>query len=397
MNRRRIAVTLAGVAAFINLYAPQSLLPLLREWIGQDAARAGLIVSAGTFGVALAAPFAGLLADRYGRRRVIVLASFLAVIPGLFAGLAPTPEALMLIRLAQGLCLPGIFAVTVAYIAEEWPPSEARGVTAVYVAGTIGGGFCGRLLSGVVAEFFGWRWGFAALALLQLAIALVIRAWLPAGRDVPKLKGTPRTPLLPLLVRPGLRGAYATGFLMLFSLVGGFTYMTLHLSAPPFSLGPAALSTIFAVYLAGVVVTPYSGRLLNAFGHARVLVMAWALTLSGLLLTVWPALLPVAAGLCLFSVGLFVAQTATTSFVGEIAGAERGPAVGLYVTCYYLGGSVGGVLPAVVWHWAGWNGVVGLLCAAGVLSATVGWKSYRFPKNEPHPVTDAQPEIGGEA
>jgi predicted MFS family arabinose efflux permease len=397
MNHRQIAVTLAGVAAFINLYAPQSLLPLLRDWIGHDAARAGLIVSAGTFGVALAAPFAGLLADRYGRRRVIVAAAFLAVFPGLLAGFAPTPELLMLVRLVQGLCLPGIFAVTVAYIAEEWPPAEARKVTAIYVAGTIGGGFCGRLLSGVVAEFFGWRAGFVALAFLQLGIALVIRAWLPPGRDVPKLKGTPRTQLLPLLNRPGLRGAYATGFLMLFSLVGGFTYMTLHLSAAPFRLGPAALSAIFAVYLAGVVVTPLSGRLLNAFGHARVLVLAWAVAVVGLLITLAPSLAVIAVGLCLFSVGLFVAQTATTSFVGESAGAERGPAVGLYVTCYYLGGSAGGVVPALLWHWAHWPGVVGLLCAAGAVSAAIGWRSYRFPKNEPHPVTDPQPEIGGEA
>ncbi len=397
MNRRRLAVILAGVAAFINLYAPQSLLPLLRAWIGDDAARAGLIVSAGTFGVALAAPFAGLLADRYGRRRVIVIAAFLAVIPGLFAGLALTPEALMAIRLVQGLCLPGIFAVTVAYIAEEWPAAEARAVTAVYVAGTIGGGFVGRFLSGVVAEFAGWRWGFAALAVMQLLLALSIRAWLPPGRDQPKLRGSPRTPLLPLLLRPGLRGAYATGFLMLFALVGGFTYMTLHLSEPPFALGPAALSSIFGVYVIGVLVTPYSGRLLNRFGHARVLVLAWAIAISGLLTTLLPLLLAVAAGLALFSLGLFVAQTTTTSFVGESAGAERGPAVGLYVTCYYAGGSVGGVLPAVVWHWAGWPGVVGLIVAAGGVSALIGWNSFRFPKDEPHPVDEPLPEIGGEA
>lgn len=397
MNRRRIAVTLAGIAAFINLYAPQSLLPLLRDWIGNDAARAGLIVSAGTFGVAVAAPFAGLLADRFGRRRVIVIAAFLAVVPGLLAGLAPTPEALMLIRLVQGLCLPGIFAVTVAYIAEEWPAAQARAVTAVYVAGTIGGGFCGRLLSGVVAEFAGWRWAFASLALLQLGLALLIRVWLPPGRDIPRLRGTPRTPLLPLLLRPGLRGAYATGFLMLFALVGGFTYMTLHLSQTPYSLGPAALSTIFAVYLAGIVITPYSGRLLNAYGHAKVLVMAWAFGVTGLLLTLFPPLPVIGIGLCLFSLGLFIAQTATTSFVSEAAGPERGPAVGLYVTCYYLGGSAGGVIPAVVWHWAGWPGVVGLMCCAGGIAALIGWRSFRFPEDEPHPVEDAVPEVGGEA
>ena len=116
-------------------------------------------------------------------------------------------------------------------------------------------------------------------------------------------------------------------------------------------------------------------------------------TFAGLLLTLLEPLPLIGLGLCLFSVGLFVAQTATTSFVGEAAGPERGPAVGLYVTCYYLGGSAGGVVPALVWHGAGWPGVVALICAGGLLSASLGWRSFRFPKNEPHPVADALPEF----
>ncbi|MFZ8396222.1 MFS transporter, partial [Staphylococcus aureus] len=62
MDRRRLAVILAGAAAFVNLYAPQSLLPQLQDWMGRNAALAGLVVSSGTLGVAIAAPFAGLLA-----------------------------------------------------------------------------------------------------------------------------------------------------------------------------------------------------------------------------------------------------------------------------------------------------------------------------------------------
>ena len=380
MDRRRLAVTLAGAAAFVNLYAPQSLLPLLHAWLGKDAAMAGLIVSSGTLGVALAAPFAGWLADRFGRRRVIVTAAFAVVVPAIGVGLAQTPEQLIAARFIEGLFLPGIFAVTVAYAGDEWPAAESRGVTALYVAGTIGGGFCGRLVSGVVAEFAGWHWAFLVLAAMQLALALMIRAWLPPERSRTRSTQSPFASMLELLGRAPMRGAYLTGFMLLFTLVGGFTYVSLRLSMAPFSLGPAALSAIFVVYLVGMTITPLSGRLLNRFGHARVLVLAWALAITGLLATLLSWLPAVIAGLCVFSAGLFIAQTTATSFVAEAGGRLRAAAVGLYVTCYYAGGSVGGVLPAPLWERAGWSGVVALLCLAGGISAVTGWRCFRLPR-----------------
>lgn len=394
MDRRRLAVILAGAAAFVNLYAPQSLLPLLQDWMGHNTALAGAVVSSGTLGVALAAPFAGLLADRYGRRRVIVTAAFLVVVPALLIPLAQSPAQLIAARFLEGLFLPGIFAVTVAYAGEEWPRAESRAVTALYVAGTIGGGFSGRFLSGLVSEYAGWRWGFLALAMVQLLLACVIRAWLPAERKRAHRHAPAWSGMLTLLRQPELRGACATGFALLFALVGGFTYITLRLAAAPFNLGPTALSTIFAVYLVGMLATPLSGRLLNAFGHARVLLIAWSLAVTGLWLTLITSLPVVAIGLCLFSGGLFFAQTTATSFVAETAGASRAAAVGLYVTCYYAGGSLGGVLPAPLWNVAGWPGVVLLLSVAGVISSSIGWRSFRLaPTCHEAPVF----EVGGEA
>jgi len=90
---RRAAVVLAGAAAFVSLYAPQSLLPLLRVWMGTNAALAGLVVSAATAGVALIAPFTGWLADRYGRRRVIVMAALLMACGGAVRGLRLLSQA----------------------------------------------------------------------------------------------------------------------------------------------------------------------------------------------------------------------------------------------------------------------------------------------------------------
>ncbi|WP_428309839.1 MFS transporter [Hydrocarboniphaga sp.] len=396
-DRRRVAVVLAGAAAFLSLYAPQSLMPLLHAWLGANAALAGLIVSAGTFGVAVAAPFAGLLADRIGRQRVIVLAAFIVVLPTAAVALAQSPTQLIVARLLQGIFLPGIFGVTVAYIGSEWPQQQARKVTALYVAGTIGGGFCGRFTSGLVAEFAGWHWGFGVLAFGQLLLAIAIRAWLPPQRERVRSISTPLATMRALLRRAELRGAYAVGFSLLFALVGGFTYVTLRLAEPPFSLGPAALSAIFAVYLISVFVTPFSGKLLNRYGHARVLMIAWSITVSGLALSLLPHLMSMIAALTLFSAGLFIAQTAATSFVAEASGDARATSVGLYVLFYYLGGSVGGVLPAPLWMHFGWPGVAALIVAVGALSVTIGWRSFRFALR---PAADAPaplPEAGGEA
>lgn len=396
-DRRRIAVVLAGAAAFLSLYAPQSLMPLLHDWLGDNAALAGLIVSAGTFGVAIAAPFAGLLADRIGRRRVIVLAAFWVVLPTTAVALAQSPTQLIAARLLQGLLLPGIFGVTVAYIGSEWPAASARQVTALYVAGTIGGGFVGRFTSGLVAEFGGWQAGFMALAVGQLLLALLIRAWLPNERQRPPPAGSPLQTMATLLRRPELRGAYAVGFTLLFALVGGFTYVTLHLARPPFALGPAALSAIFAVYLVGVLITPLSGRLLNRYGHGRVLALAWGMTIAGLALSLLSSLPAMVVALTLFSGGIFVAQTAATSFVAEASGAARATSVGLYVLCYYLGGSVGGVLPAALWTHYGWPGVAALIASVGLVSIALGLRSFRHALRPPSDAPPPLPEAGGES
>ncbi len=378
MDRRRIAVCLAGAAAFVPLYSPQSLLPLLRVWMGQDVALAGAIMSAGTAGVALAAPFAGVIADRLGHRRVIVFAALFAALPGLLCALAPSATFLIVARFLQGLVLPGIFAVTVAYIAQEWPAVRARPITALYVAGTIGGGYAGRMLAGMVAELAGWRWAFAALALLQLALAWAIVTWLTPEQPRQRSVQTPRPPMLSLLALPQLRAACAAGFAALFALVAGFTYITLRLAEAPFALGPAQLSLIFTVYLLSVFVTPWSGRLLNHYGHTAMLVSAWSLAIVGLLVTLPDRLGAVVAGLCLFSAGLFIAQATVTTFVGEAVPQARATAVGLYVTSYYIGGTVGGVLPALIWRHAHWPGVVALITLAGAGAVALGVHAFRL-------------------
>src|SRR3954468_2532574 len=121
---RRIAVAFCAIGAFLHLYAPQAVLPSMAQDFGVGAAEASLIITAGTFAVAATAPFTGALSDVLGRKRVIVAAMALLIVPATMTALAPSFHQLVFWRFMPGLLLPPIFAVTIAYIGDEFPPAE---------------------------------------------------------------------------------------------------------------------------------------------------------------------------------------------------------------------------------------------------------------------------------
>src|SRR5664279_5504798 len=178
---RTAAVVFAGFCAFVTLFAPQPLLPMLAREFRVSAAAISLVVTASTLAVAMAAPFAGVVADRFGRKRVIVPAAFLLAVPTLLAATATSFGQLLFWRFLQGVFTPGIFAVIIAYINEEWE-AGAGAATAAYVTGTVLGGFSGRVVAALVAAHASWRWSFVVLGVLNALGGLAIWMWLPAGR-----------------------------------------------------------------------------------------------------------------------------------------------------------------------------------------------------------------------
>src|SRR5687767_12646043 len=122
---RHLGVALGGLTSFFNLYAPQAALPLLAQEFGASAADIGMIMTATALAVAITAPFAGSVSDVLGRKRVITFALIALLVPTIMAGVAESLGALIFWRFVQGLALPPIFVVTLAYVGDEWPPAQA--------------------------------------------------------------------------------------------------------------------------------------------------------------------------------------------------------------------------------------------------------------------------------
>jgi len=385
-------VVLAGFTAFINLYATQPLLPLLMQVFDASPFGVSLTITVSTLAVAAAAPVVGRLADRIGRRRVIVGSAVLLAFATALAATSHSLPQLLAWRLLQGLLTPGVFAVTIAYIHDRWPAAYSGRATGAYVSGTVTGGFSGRAVAGMLASSIGWQAAFLTLAGMIAVAATGLWIWLPPepprrdGQSEPggrERSGGPGRPIArgSVAVLLGNRQLLATngiGFCVLFTQVAMFTYVTFHLAAPPFGLSTFALAWLFVVYLFGAVVTPFAGGWSDRFGHRMALGAGTAIGLAGAGLTLLPSLAAVAAGLALVATGVFIGHATASSFIGSVTARDRGLAVGLYSTFYYVGGSAGGSLPVLLLH-GGWTATVLLVMVVQASTFALAWRFWRPP------------------
>jgi MFS transporter, YNFM family, putative membrane transport protein len=381
LERRSVGVAVAGSVTFLNLYNVQTLLPTLAAAFQVPLPRTGLTVTATLIAVAVVAPVIGSVSDMVGRKWLVVGASWVLTVPTLLAAAATSLDQLILCRFAQGLLLPFIFAVTVAYISDEAPGAEGIRLAGTYSVGTILGGFGGRLLAGYAAELAGWRSSFLLLAGLTAIGAFIVGITLPPERHFRPVRGWGRLlgNFTGHLTNPQLLATYALGFGVLFTIVAAFTYASFVLAGPPYRLGPGALGSIFVVYLTGMISTPLATRFAVRHGRRLTLGLAVVATVAGLVLCLVRNLWAMLAGLGAVAGAVLVEQALALGYVGAAAPGGRSVAVGLYVTAYYLGGSVGGVLPGAIWNLVGWPGCVGLSVGVQAIMAAVAARWWREP------------------
>jgi len=367
-------VWVIGFFAFLNVYSIQAVLPMVMADFHASALQAGMTVGATVLGVGLVSPIMGMLSDALGRRGILCLSMFAMTVPTALIPIAHSLDTLIALRFLQGLAVPGIVVVLIAYIAEEF--RDGGGVarmTATYVGGTVMGGFSGRFITGHLGDLLGWRGAFVTLAIMNFLGAMLVLWLLPPSRHFVPNRNV-RAALATLwrhLHHKRLMASCAVGFCVLFSLVGTFTYVNLHLAASPFNLSTAGLANVFAVYLVGALVTPLAGRHIDRLGYMRSLLWGLAISATGLLLTLVSVLPMVVIGLTVCSCGVFLCQSATISAISKNVSEGRSLATGLYYMSYYAGGAAGSWGAGMAYERWAWPGSVLTIALVQVLAAVM--------------------------
>ena len=360
------AVIAVGIGAFLTTYCAQPVLPLMREVFGVSEIRISWIMGVTTMAIALSAPFAGMIAETFNRKTLIIFSLFAIATATLLTATAYDLELILVWRFIQGVFVSAVITSTTALIHEQFQKSIEQ-TMAGYVFGTICGGGLGRFLGGLVSSYWDWHMVFLLVGGLQLLTVFVVREWLPAISDSPR-----RT----WFKAWGEFGAHLTnrrllancsmGFTILFLLCGVFTYINFRLSGTPFHLSPAALGYVSLAYVPGGCAIPFAGWYFERFGFRSTAFFAVAMITIGLLLTLNSSLWMVLPGLLVFSSGIFIAQTAAMIAVGRVVDRARSIASAMYVASYYVGGTIGAILPGWFWLKMGWPACIGLFIAAAL-------------------------------
>jgi len=386
--RVTLALFAAGFATFALLYCVQPILPVLSADFAISPATSSLALSCATAMLALGLLISGPLSDAFGRKNVMVTALLLASLCTLISTRMQSWHGILLLRMLMGLALSGVAAVAMSYLAEEIQPTQIAFAMGLYISGNSIGGMSGRLLSGVLTDFFGWRLALTAIGCCALAAALMFWKILPPSRHFRPLSLRPRSVMISLHLHwrdAALPWLFAEGFLLMGAFVTLFNYIGYRLMESPWQLSQAVVGLLSVVYLTGTWSSPKAGLMTARFGRAPVLLGFLGLMLAGLLLTMLSALWLVILGLLLFAAGFFAAHSVASSWIGPRARRAKGQAASLYLFCYYLGSSLAGSLGGLFWHRFGWSGVGGFIALLLVLGLGVGWRLR---------VAEARPTVG---
>jgi len=378
--RVTLALFSAGLATFALLYCVQPILPVLSAQFGISPAASSISLSISTAMMALGLLVTGPLSDAIGRKSVMVTALMLAAICTLLSATMTSWHGILLMRGLIGLSLSGVAAVGMTYLSEEIHPSVVAFSMGLYISGNSIGGMSGRLISGVLTDFFSWRIAIAAIGCFALAAALMFWKILPESRHFRPASLRPRHLTINFRLHwrdAGLPLLFAEGLLLMGAFVTLFNYIGYRLLGAPWHLSQAVVGLLSVVYLTGSWSSPKAGALTSRFGRGPVMFGSTFIMLMGLLLTAFNGIVLIFIGMMLFTAGFFAAHSVASGWIGPRARRAKGQASSLYLFSYYVGSSVAGTAGGFFWHQFGWGGLTLFISALLLLALWVAWQLHR--------------------
>ncbi|MGC7098367.1 MFS transporter [Amycolatopsis lurida] len=367
---RLLLAVVCGVAV-AGVYAGQPMLEPMGHDLGVPRDSAGWFVAAGQLGYLAGLVLLVPLGDLLDRRRLI--AGHLGLVA---LGLAATAAAPVAWTAFGGLVVAGGFAVVVqtavAYAASISPPGERGRNLGVVTSGVVAGILGARIVTGGLAEVWGWRSSYLALAVLAAALCVLSFFALPPDvRTGTARYGQVIRSLGELFTQPTFLSRGLIAFFLFASFGTLWSGMALPLAGAPWQLSEAQIGLFGIAGLAGALGAARSGRWGDA-GHAsRVTGIALALLLGS-----WLAIGQLGWSLPLLVLGVVVLDFAAQAVhVGNqhvltTAYADRtSTAIGGYMVFYSLGSAFGATATTSLFDAAGWTGptVLGAVLALGAL------------------------------
>lgn len=377
--RTYVGLLLLTVCVFALMYAPQPMFYTLSKTFGVDMSSTALLVSVIMFFLVLSPICVGILLDRMGVRRALLLSTFLLGASGLGIYLSPNFSLLLGVRSFEAIFIPVLQTAIMVGIASMFRHMDINRALAGYVTCSLVGSLCGRILGGWCGEFFGWRPTLTGICLLFFVALFLIRG-IPNSVGV---KGKLHRPAEYLAVFrqkgvPSLIFAEAAG-LFVFAAVGNL--LPFRMAELGQGKSEGLIGLMYIGYSAGILAGLFRGPLLRLFKKSPILILFGSLLyLVSCMTLAAPDLWVLFAGLWVIAFGEFTVHSNCPGLINRLATSsgvcDRSMVNGLFLSCYYAGGLLGSYLPGLVYTHFGWMPCYALLQGVMVLASCVLFKLH---------------------
>jgi predicted MFS family arabinose efflux permease len=376
-HERATILMLSGAAFFSGaaLRVCDSLLPLLARDFERTPGVAGRVIISFATAYGLMQLLFGPLGDRYGKARMVCVALFGCIAGSLASALAPSFDALVVLRMAWGMAAAGVIPLSMAWIGDAVPYERRQATLAQLLTGTLGGMMAGQLAGGLFADSrFGWRGAFLALSAGYAVVAVLLLLMLrgappPAGGGARRLAFVAqlRTVLQVPWARVVLASVLAEGVFLL----GPMAYIPAYLHQR-WGISLATASALIALYaVGGLLYAMTARRIVRRFGEWRMVLCGGLLMGAGylawLVLPWWGLAGPTAL---LVGFGTYLFHNTLQTHATQMAPSVRGTAVATFAFHLFMGQAIGVTIAGATFDRFG---AVPLLVGPAIALPLAGW------------------------
>lgn len=343
-----------------SLYAAQPIQPLFEKEFFLSRFEAVMFTTVIMLPLGFAPVFYGYILETFSTKRFLRNAVLLLGLLELLFAWSNEYVLLMSIRALQGLLIPAILTSLMSYIGFMAPKERVQQSMGYYIGATILGGFLGRLLSGTISDIFGWRPFFVLLG-IALIVMYGALSFLSEEIKVDFVK-----PKLKQIIGVCQNKIFLTLFILMFFIF--FVFQAL-LNFLPFQLRMLSsdvsygkVGMMYAGYIVGFIISIRILSIIRFLGNEiKAIFIGLCIYLVGLQLFHINHYMVMFTGMFVVCAGFFIIHSIASGLVSKLAHEMRAISSGLYLSFYYLGGTIGTFAPGVFFEYLGWNSFVMLL------------------------------------